>query len=42
MTASVGAVYVRPEDTMDTALARVDTLLYESKNTGRDRVSVES
>ncbi len=42
VTASIGAVYVRPEDSMETALARVDRLLYESKQSGRDRVSVES
>jgi diguanylate cyclase (GGDEF)-like protein/PAS domain S-box-containing protein len=41
VTASVGAVYVRPEDTMETALTRVDRMLYESKNRGRDRVVVE-
>jgi diguanylate cyclase (GGDEF)-like protein/PAS domain S-box-containing protein len=41
VTASVGAMYVRPEDTMDAALARVDQLLYESKKNGRDRVAVE-
>jgi diguanylate cyclase (GGDEF)-like protein/PAS domain S-box-containing protein len=41
VTASVGAVYVCPEDTMQTALARADLLLYESKKGGRDRVVVE-
>lgn len=41
VTASVGAAYVRPEDTMETALARIDSLLYRSKESGRDRVAVE-
>jgi len=41
VTASVGAVYVRHDDTMESALARVDQLLYQSKSLGRDRVVVE-
>ncbi len=41
VTASVGAAYVSPDDTMETALARVDLLLYQSKKSGRDRVAVE-
>ncbi len=41
VTASVGAAYVRPEDTMETALARVDHLLYQSKESGRNCVAVE-
>lgn len=41
VTASIGAAYVRPDDIMETALARVDELLYASKNQGRNRVAVE-
>lgn len=41
VTASIGAVYVHSDDTLQSALSRVDRLLYESKNAGRDRVAVE-
>lgn len=40
VTISIGATLVREEDTVDTITKRADTLLYESKIGGRNRVSV--
>jgi diguanylate cyclase (GGDEF)-like protein/PAS domain S-box-containing protein len=42
VTASVGAIYVRPDDDMKSAMTRVDRLLYDGKNAGGNRVIVES
>lgn len=40
VTASAGATLVRPRDIPESLLARADVLLYQSKNSGRDRTSV--
>ncbi len=40
VTASFGATMMRAEDTLETLLERVDALLYQSKQTGRNRVTV--
>lgn len=37
---SVGATLMRDNDSMDTLLKRADTLLYESKRTGRNRLTI--
>ena len=39
VTISLGATLVRPDDTPETLVARADTLLYQSKAEGRDRVT---
>ncbi len=39
LTVSIGCTVVRPEDSLDDLLRRSDSALYESKNTGRDKVS---
>jgi len=39
VTASMGVTTIRPSDTDDSAIARVDKLLYESKSQGRDRLT---
>ncbi len=41
VTASFGAAVVKKEDTEDTLFKRMDTLLYQSKKEGKNRVSVE-
>jgi diguanylate cyclase (GGDEF)-like protein/PAS domain S-box-containing protein len=41
VTVSVGATLLRPDDTLETVLKRTDTLLYHSKNAGRNVTSVE-
>jgi diguanylate cyclase (GGDEF)-like protein/PAS domain S-box-containing protein len=38
-TVSVGCTLARPEDTLETLLARSDELMYESKRTGGNRVT---
>jgi diguanylate cyclase (GGDEF)-like protein/PAS domain S-box-containing protein len=40
VTISIGATVVRPGDTMETLVKRADALLYESKNNGRNRVTL--
>jgi diguanylate cyclase (GGDEF)-like protein/PAS domain S-box-containing protein len=40
VTASFGATVIEPYDTADSILARVDALLYMSKDAGRNRLSV--
>lgn len=39
VTVSIGASLVRSEETLDEALRRVDELMYESKRSGRNRVT---
>ena len=39
LTVSIGCTVVRPDDSLDDLLRRSDTALYESKNTGRNKVS---
>jgi diguanylate cyclase (GGDEF)-like protein/PAS domain S-box-containing protein len=41
VTISLGATLVREYDTKDTLIGRVDRLLYESKQTGRNKVSTD-
>lgn len=40
VTLSIGGVIARPDDTLDTLLKRADTLLYHSKSSGRNRVTL--
>jgi diguanylate cyclase (GGDEF)-like protein/PAS domain S-box-containing protein len=40
VTISIGATGVRDDDTIDTLLKRADTLLYESKKAGRNRLTI--
>ena len=40
VTVSIGATLIRPTDTVDTVIARADTLLYESKAKGRNQVTL--
>jgi diguanylate cyclase (GGDEF)-like protein len=40
VTISIGVAHLRPDDDLDSLLGRADAALYESKNTGRDRVSI--
>ncbi len=40
VTISIGATIVQPGDTMESALKRADTLLYQSKHAGRNRVTL--
>jgi diguanylate cyclase (GGDEF)-like protein/PAS domain S-box-containing protein len=40
VTVSIGAALVRDEDTMDAIIARADQLMYQSKQGGRNRVTV--
>jgi diguanylate cyclase (GGDEF)-like protein len=40
VSVSVGATLVRENDSMDTLLKRADTLLYESKRKGRNRLTI--
>jgi diguanylate cyclase (GGDEF)-like protein len=40
MTVSVGVAGLLPEDTMETLIRRADTVLYEAKATGRNRVKI--
>ena len=41
VTISVGATLARPEDTIAAILKRVDTLMYQSKTAGRNRVTAD-
>ena len=41
VTISVGAVLARPDETIDAFVARADALMYQSKQAGRNRVTVE-
>lgn len=38
LTISIGVAAIRPDETLDRALARADKALYKAKTTGRDRV----
>jgi diguanylate cyclase (GGDEF)-like protein/PAS domain S-box-containing protein len=40
MTISIGATLVTKEDTMETLIHRADQLMYQSKNAGRNRVTI--
>ena len=40
VTISIGASLVRPEDTFQSLMQRADELMYESKQAGRDRVTI--
>lgn len=40
VTVSIGATMAQPDDTLDDILSRADILMYESKQNGRNRVSV--
>jgi len=40
VTISLGATTVRDDDTIDSLIKRADTLLYESKNAGRNRLTI--
>ncbi|SHI12552.1 diguanylate cyclase [Desulfofustis glycolicus] len=40
VTVSIGATVIRPGDTMETLVKRADELLYESKDNGRNRVTL--
>lgn len=42
VTVSIGATVVRPEDTVKTAITRADLFMYNSKISGRNRVSLET
>ncbi|MCK5658168.1 MAG: sensor domain-containing diguanylate cyclase, partial [Deltaproteobacteria bacterium] len=42
VTVSIGATVVRPEDTVETAITRADLFMYNSKISGRNRVSLET
>ncbi len=41
VTISVGATLVREDDTMETLISRADELMYQSKKSGRNRVTME-
>ncbi len=41
VTVSLGGTLARPEDTVSTLFKRVDRLMYRSKETGRNRVTIE-
>ena len=40
VTISIGATLMRHDDSMDTLIKRADTLLYESKSAGRNRLTM--
>lgn len=42
VTFSAGVVLTAPDETIEEAVARADTLLYEAKRAGRNRVSLEA
>ena len=41
VTISVGATLVREADTMDSIIERADQLMYQSKQNGRNRVTLD-
>jgi len=41
-TVSIGATVLRPEDTVETAITRADLFMYNSKISGRNRVSLDT
>jgi diguanylate cyclase (GGDEF)-like protein/PAS domain S-box-containing protein len=41
VTVSLGATIARPDDTLSSLFKRVDTLMYQSKEAGRNRVTVD-
>jgi diguanylate cyclase (GGDEF)-like protein len=41
VTASIGAAIARQTDTMDSIIERADQLMYQSKQGGRNRVTLE-
>jgi diguanylate cyclase (GGDEF)-like protein/PAS domain S-box-containing protein len=41
-TVSIGATLVRPEDTVEKAIVRADSFMYNSKMNGRNRVSTDT
>jgi diguanylate cyclase (GGDEF)-like protein/PAS domain S-box-containing protein len=41
VTISIGATMVRDDDTIDSLLKRADSLLYESKSAGRNRLTID-
>ncbi len=41
VTVSAGATLARPQDTLDTIFKRADQLLYDSKRSGRNRVTMD-
>lgn len=42
VTISIGATMARPDETIDTLVKRADTLMYESKRSGRNTVTMET
>ena len=40
ITASIGATIVKPDDTIDSIIKRADMLMYKSKLSGKNRVTV--
>jgi diguanylate cyclase (GGDEF)-like protein/PAS domain S-box-containing protein len=42
VTVSIGATVVRPEDTVETVITRADLFMYNSKISGRNRVSLDA
>jgi|WetSurMetagenome_2_1015567.scaffolds.fasta_scaffold35908_3 diguanylate cyclase (GGDEF)-like protein/PAS domain S-box-containing protein len=42
VTVSIGATFIKADDTLDSVIARADRLLYESKTQGRNRVTIDA
>jgi hypothetical protein len=42
VTVSIGATVVRPDDTVEAAITRADLFMYNSKVSGRNRVSLDT
>jgi len=40
VTVSIGATFIKPDDTPDSFVKRADRLMYQSKQAGRDRVTI--